>query len=327
MTFLTPTAALVALAAVLPLAAWALGRRRAEAVGRSLALPPAAGRGALRAAAGAAAIVALGLAAAQPALTHTKKVRERTDAQALFVLDTSRSMAASSSPEAPTRLDRAVAAAVRLRGAIPEVPSGIATLTDRVLPDLLPVADESSFDLVARQGVSIESPPPAGSDVRATSFDALRDVATGNYFTPKTSRRLVVLLTDGESNPVNTGELARALGKGYRVVAVRLWSKGESVYGRGGKAESAYRPDPQGEAVLDDLTGAVGGRAFDESQIGAATSYLRDAAGRGPTVATATATPTRTPLAPYLAALALILLAVALGLRWPTRPRVQSAAT
>jgi hypothetical protein len=327
MTFLTPLAALVAFAALLPVAAWVTGRRRADAVGRSLALPPPKGRGAIRASAGGGAIVVLALAAAQPALTHTTRVRERTDAQALFVLDTSRSMAASSTPRSATRLDRAVAAAVRLRAAIPDLPSGVATLTDRVLPDLLPVADQSSFDLVARRGVAIESPPPAGSDVRATSFDALSDVASGNYFIPKATRRLVVLLTDGESNPVSTGELARSLGKGYRFVAVRLWASGESVYDRNGKAESAYRPDPQGKAVLSGLADALGGRAFDESQLGAAASYLRRAAGSGPTAATATSTPTQTPLAPYLAGVALVLLAVALGLRLPARPGVQSTTS
>jgi hypothetical protein len=325
MSFVTPVAALVALAAFLPLGAWAAGRRRADAVGRSLALPPPQKRTAVRAAAGAGAVVALALAAAQPVLTHTARERERTDAQALFVLDTSRSMAASSTSQSPTRLDRAVAAAVRLRAAIPEVPSGIATLTDRVLPDLLPVAGKSSFDLVAQRGVAIESPPPAGSDVRATSYDALAQVASGNYFAPKATRRLIVLLTDGESNPVNTGELAHALGKGYRVVAVRLWAGSESVYGRNRKPEPAYRADPLGKSVLSGVAGALGGRAFEESQLGAAESYLRSAAGHGPTTATATSTPTRTALAPYLAGLALVLLAVALGLRWPNGPTVQSA--
>ena len=327
MSFLTPLGALVALAAVLPLAAWAGGRRRAEEVGRSLALPPPQRRSALHAVAGAGAVVVLALAAAQPVLTHTARVRERTDAQALFVLDTSLSMAASSPPRSPTRLDRAVTAAMRLRAAIPDVPSGVATLTDRVLPDLLPVARASSFDLVARRGVEIESPPPAGSDVRATSFDALGQIASGNYFTPKTTRRVVVLLTDGESNPVNTSELRHALGKGYRFVGVRLWAGGESVYGRNGKTEPAYRPDPQGKAVLSGVADALGGRAFDESQVGAAKSYLREAAGRGPTTATAESTPTQTALAPYLAGLALALLAVALRLRWPYRANVPSATS
>lgn len=312
MTFLTPLAALAALAAVLPVAAWLAGRRQAAAVGLTLGLQPSARRNATQAGAAAAAIVLLGIAAAQPALRHTPAARVRTDAEALFVFDTSRSMAASATPSAPTRLDRAVAAAKRLRAAIGDIPSGVATLTDRVLPDLLPVADVPSFDTVADRGVAIESPPPAASDIRATTFSALGDIASGDYFHAKTTTRLVILLTDGESNPVDTTQLAAAL-RGYRFLAVRFWHAGESVYKPTGKPETAYRPDPLGRVVLADVASSLGGRAFDESQLGAATSYLRQAAGNGPTAAAPAATQHRTPLAPYLAALALLLLVAALA--------------
>jgi hypothetical protein len=326
MTFLTPLAALVALGALLPLAGWAAGRRRANAVRRSLRLSPPAGRRTARPLAAAGAIVALGLAAAQPALTHTGHVRERTGVQALFVVDVSRSMAASATPTSPTRLDRAVAAAVRLRAAISDVPSGVATLTDRVLPDLLPVPDTASFDAVVTQAIAIESPPPAATDIRATTFSALQDVAAGDYFAPKTTRRLVILLTDGESNPVDTGPIAQALApeRGYRFLAVRFEAGDEAVYDADGKPETAYRPDPLGRVVLDGVAGALGGRAFDETQLGDATSYLRRAAGSGPTTAEPAATPTRTTLAPYLAAVALLLLVLALTPFREVRRAVQS---
>jgi hypothetical protein len=315
MTFLTPLAALAALAAVLPLAAWAMVQRHAVAVGRALGLPPPGPRQAVRAWTAAGAIVVLGLAAAQPALTHNPSARVRTDAAALFVFDTSRSMAASATPTAPTRLDRAVAAAQRLRAAIADVPSGVATLTDRVLPDLLPVADVGSFDAVAGRAVAIESPPPAGTDIRATTYSALGDIASGGYFPAKTTTRLVVLLTDGESNPVDTTEIARALSpaRGYRFLAIRFWRSDESVYKATGKAETAYRPDPLGRVVLRDLASALGGRAFEDSSVGAAASHLRQAAGRGSTSAAPAPTPTRTPLAPYLALLSLLLLAFSLA--------------
>jgi hypothetical protein len=312
MTFLTPLGALAALAALLPLAAWFAGRRQAAQVAGVLGLEPSTGRNALQIAGAVAAIVLLGLAAAQPAVTHRSGKRVRTNAEALFVFDTSRSMAASATPRAPTRLDRAIATAVRLRAAIGDIPSGIATLTDRVLPDLLPVADVTSFDTVAQRGVAIESPPPAASDIRATTFSALGDVASGDYFRAPTTTRLVVLLTDGESNPVDTTQLATAL-RGDRFIAVRFWHAGESVYKTTGKPESAYRPDPLGRVVLGDVASALGGRAFDESQVGAATSYLRRAAGNGPTAAAQAATQHRTPLAPYVSALALLLLAAALA--------------
>jgi hypothetical protein len=329
LTFLTPLGAFAALACLLPLAAWYVGRRRADAVGAALGLRPPRRRLALDPLVAAAAIAVLGLAAAQPALTHTSHARERTGVQALFVVDTSRSMAAAATPGSPTRLDRAVAAAVRLRSAIADVPAGIATLTDRVLPDLLPVPDAASFDGVAERGVQIESPPPAGTAVRATTFSALSQVAAGNYFASKASRRLVVLLTDGESDPVDTTELARALpaARGYRFVAVRFWRAGENVYDADGRAETAYRPDPLGRVVLGDLAEALGGHAFEEAQLERAASALRDDVGSGPTERTSATTSARTPLAPYLAALALLLLAVAvLPLRTVGRA-VQSAVT
>jgi hypothetical protein len=165
----------------------------------------------LRPVAIAVALVMLGVAAAQPASTHASRLRVRTGVEALFVFDTSRSMAASASPRSPTRLARAVATAERLRATIGDVPTGIATLTDRVLPDLLPVAGTESFDAVAAHAVAIESPPPQASAVRATSFAALADIAAGNYFEPTAKRRLVVLLTDGESSPTDAGRLATAL--------------------------------------------------------------------------------------------------------------------
>ena len=96
-------------------------------------------------------------------------------------------------------IDRALAAGARLRAAIPDVASGVATLTDRVLPDLLPVPDADAFDSVLERGIAIDSPPPQKASVRATTYAALAGIASGNYFDPGAKRRIVVLLTDGES--------------------------------------------------------------------------------------------------------------------------------
>jgi hypothetical protein len=314
MTFLTPLALLVGLAALLPLAAALLGRGRVGAVRRTLGLRSPAARSSLVAPALAAAGIALlGVAAAQPVLEHRSSERMRKDVQALFVIDTSRSMAASQTSTSPTRLDRAIDAAVRLRASIPEVASGIATLTDRVLPDLLPVPDEAGFDGVARRAVLIESPPPRDQSVRATTYAALADVASGNYFEPSASRRIVVLLTDGESRPIDGAGIAAALqsARGYRLIAVRVWGGNEAVYGADGRPEAAYRPDPSGLAVLDGLAAALGGQAFTEGRLGAASSTLRRLAGTGPTAVAQGARRSRTALAPFLVAAALLLVLLA----------------
>lgn len=320
MTFLTPLAALVGLAAVLPLAAALLGRSRVDVVRRTLGLKAGPARaGLLRPALGAAGIIVLGLAAAQPVLAHRSSERVRKDVQALFVLDTSRSMAASATATSPTRLDRAIAAAVRLRSSIPEVPSGVATLTDRVLPDLLPVAGTDSFDAVVRRAVAIESPPPQDSSVRATAYDKLAQIASGNYFDPA-SRKIVVLLTDGESTAIDAGQIARDLpaAKGYRFVSVRFWGGGESVFDGNGKPEPDYRPDPSGGALLAGLAAATGGKTFSESRLGGASSTLVQDAGSGPTSVATGETQSRSALAPFLVAAALLLLLAAV-LPWPRR--------
>jgi hypothetical protein len=313
MTFLTPLAALAALAALLPLGAAALGRVRVRKARRALGLEaPPRWSGTGRLACAVAGIALLGLAAAQPAITSASSARERTDVAALFVIDISRSMAASATPTSPTRLDRAIAAAVRLRAAIPNVPAGVATLTDRVLPNLLPVPDVVGFDGVVEHAVGIGSPPPGAAAVEATDFGALGQVSGGNYFQPHVARRIVILLTDGESAPFDASQVGGALpaSQGYRFLAIRFWNTDEAVYD-GGRAEPGYHPDPASAAIMSSLAAATEGRAYSESQIGAAASYLRDVAGSGPSVMSGGIVRSVTTLTPFVAAVAALLLLAA----------------
>jgi hypothetical protein len=318
MTFLTPFCLFFALASLLPLVAALLSHTRTEAVRKRLGLSQPERSTELRPLLAASAVALAGLAAAQPALTRSTHPRSRTDVQAVFVLDTSRSMAASSSPTSATRLDRAAAAAIALRGAIPDVPAGVLTLTDRVLPDLLPVSDVGGFDGVVNRAVRIESPPPQATSVRATTFSALGQIASGDVFPPSATKRIVVLLTDGESGPVGTSGVARALA-GYRFEAVRFWASNESVFKEDGSPEANYRPDPNGRVVLADLASALGGRSFEQGQLKAATRYLRSLAGSGSTVAAAATEVHRYPLGPYVGLLALVALLAFIG---PTAVRL-----
>jgi hypothetical protein len=318
LTILTPLGALVGLAIVVPVAALVVAERRVRRARRLIGLaPPAAARVGGAALAVAAVPVLLALAAAQPALRSTHTERVRLDAQALFVLDTSRSMAAASRPGAKTRLARAESAAVRLRAAIPAVPSGVATLTDRLLPDLLPTADAATFASTVERAVGIEQPPPQQASVVATTLGALRAAASSGYFSPGTRRRLLVVLTDGESRPFSVGALAAALrrGPGTRLVLVHVWRDDEHVYSNG-RPEAAYRPDPESRRLLDSLADATSGSAFGEGELGAASGALQRAAGKGP-VGPALPAPHTTPLAPYVAAVALLPLAIAVGRRGP----------
>jgi hypothetical protein len=256
----------------------------------------------------------LAVAAMQPALRTTTKARVRTDAQAFFVLDTSRSMQASRSPAGPTRLDRARAEAIAIRDAIPQVPAGVANMTDRVLPNLFPSPDESVFQDTLEHAVGIEQPPPSTVDVVATDLDAVGALGTQNFFSPTVRKRLVVVLTDGESRPVDTRRVARSLGAGpgVHVIFVHVWKQGETVYD-GGRPEPGYREDASGGRVLDAIAAATGGRTFGEGSTAAAAGAARSALGSGPTVVVGTAVRTRT-LAPYVALAALVPL---LPLVWP----------
>ena len=144
-SFLTPVDALFALAAAAPLAVLLATERRSERIRATLKLG-GPGRRTFAQVAGALFLLPalVAVAAAQPVVVHQQQVRERGDAQAFFVIDTSESMAASAGPQAPTRLQRAKRLARRLQQALGDVPVGIATMTDRVLPDLMPTTDPSS---------------------------------------------------------------------------------------------------------------------------------------------------------------------------------------
>jgi hypothetical protein len=322
LTVLSPWAALVAVPACGAVVAAAVGRRRAQAVRRVLGLPPPhPDRSVLRLALLATVVALLAVSAAQPAVAHDRHVPVRRDAQVLFVFDISRSMAASTKLRAPTRLDRAVAAAVRLRAGVPGISAGVATLTDRVLPNLLPVSDAATFDRVVERAVSIESPPPRASAVRATSYDALEGIPGAGYFDPQTQTRIVVVLTDGESAPVQTAEIAAAFAAhpGYHVLFVRFWRSNEAVYDEDGHAEANYHPDPAAGGALEALAAAIHGSAYDENALGAARRRLHKLAGSGPAFLSASVVRTATPLAPFTAAAALLagvaLIALPLGAR------------
>jgi hypothetical protein len=306
LTFLTPFAALVAVGGAGALALFVVGRRRAERVRIALGLQPVGERAAARPALIVSAAVLVALAAAQPVLTHRSPARVRDGTQALFVLDTSRSMAASSGPGQATRLDRARAIAISLRRAIPDVAAGVATLTDRVLPDLFPVPDERAFAGVVDRAVAIESPPPRAAAVRATDFGALSPIPHAGFFAPGTTRRVVVLVTDGESLPVPVTDLARAFGGTTRLVVVQTWRRGEGVFDESGRRELNYTADPSAHASLDALVAAVGGTLARESDLVTARRALRSFSGHGAERRIAGVRTARTPLAPYLFVAALL---------------------
>ena len=246
-TFLTPLAALFALAALVPLAVFLGREQRVQGVRASLGLAEPSRRSRLSLAVALVAVCALlGLAAAQPVVATTRVLPERTDAQVFIVLDTSRSMLASAEPGAPTRFERARSIAKELADRLPQVPVGVASITDGLLPHLFPTTDRRVLVATIGKSIDVERPPPSSFATIATALEGLASAATKNYFPRSAQRRVLVVLTDGETRPLEfPSEFADAFRRGPRVqtVFVRLWGADERIY-ETGVAEVGYRPDP-----------------------------------------------------------------------------------
>jgi hypothetical protein len=302
-SFLTPLAALVGLAVAAPLVAAILRERRAGPIRATLGLLPPRRRAHVPFAAAAVAFFALvAAAAAQPVLQLEEDVRARTDAEAFFVFDVSRSMLASESPAARTRFERALELGLELRRALPDVPVGIASTTDRPLSHLFPTGDRDAFVAVARSAIGIERPPPFATDeVVATDLATISALARDNYFSTRSVRRLVVLFSDGESVPFQPAAVVKRLGQGsVGLMVVRFWSPSERVFGPGGRPEPRYRPEPAAQAAVERLAaGTAGGRVFEEQELAAIAAAARKYVGEGPAVVTGESERT-VPLAAYL---------------------------
>jgi von Willebrand factor type A domain len=282
-TFLTPLAGLVALLVVVPLAAMLLTERRVTEVRRALRLPEPRASRPLAAIALVVLAALLGLGAAQPTVDTTKDRMARTDTEVMLVFDTSRSMLAASSRSGETRFERAQKAALRLRRQLPEIPIGIVSLTDRALPHLLPTVNKTAFDTTIERTVGVDRPPPLqGSNRVASTFDALRALPTRNFFTPSASKRLVVLLTDGESRVFNPRRISAAFRTGSTgLLVVRFWGADERIFGVSGAPEAQYRPDPASVATARTLAAATAGRAFEEGEAGEVASEVLRFVGKG----------------------------------------------
>ena len=283
-SFLTPLGGLVGLLALAALAALYRAERRSRALAAELGLAPAGWSAALLPALALVLTgVLAGLAAAQPVISRSAARSGRTDAEVVVVFDITRSMLARTKPGEPTRFDRARAIAKALRAAFPDVPFGASSLSDRLLPHLMPTTSANVFTATLDRALGIERPPPDRSGGRVTALGALSALATNNFFGEGSRRRLVVVLTDGESLPVDVGTVRARLFRG-RIVPffVHVWGPDERVFTPAGTAER-YRPDPGSGPLLDDLASALGGQVFQEGEGSALAAAARSVLGSGPT--------------------------------------------
>jgi hypothetical protein len=283
-SFLTPVALLFGALAIVPLAIFVSRRRRTERIQRALGLRPSMPRGwQLLVACLAAVPVLVGVAAAQPVVTSTRTVPQRTDAEVFVVMDTSRSMLASPASGEPTRFERARDQALALQERLPEIPLGIASMTDRVLPHLFPTVDRRTYRETMLEAVGIERPPPSTSfGTNITTLDSLGALPTLAFFAPGAKKRAVVVFTDGETQPVST--LATDFAQPPRIDAmfVQIGDASERIF-ESGVPEAGYQADRNAPTLLAEAAAAVDGRVVEEGEVDEVARALREALGTGPT--------------------------------------------
>ena len=222
------------------------------------------------------------VAAAQPVVIHRQWITERLDAQAFLVFDTTQSMNAQSSPDAPTRLEQAKRDAEQLITRMGDIPVGIATMTDRVLPDLMPTTDLALLRREINVAVGVNEPPPmVRYPGQVPLFPALFPVSTDNMYAPQAKRRVLVVFTDGETPPLSPIAYDLAHELTIPPLFVRVWGPNEHIYLHG-HIDPHYRSDPAGGAVLREFAKNLHGRVFGEQDLSGLVRAIHAEAGTKP---------------------------------------------
>jgi hypothetical protein len=281
LVLLTPKAALIGFAFLLPLAALALRERRCARARTLLGVAPPRLRSRAPRPLGLAlvAILVAGTAA-QPAVRETRSSPMRADVQMELAFDVTRSMLASPAAGSPTRFDRERALAQRIHAALPEVPTGVASVTNRMMPLLFPSDDGRAVPAVIEHALAILQPPPVRmSTPRLTDLSSLALVADRAYFDTRARRHALVVFSDLDSETFSlTGQLALFRRHRIEPFVIRVAARGERVFDASGKPE-AYVP---ASSMTVSALRAAGWHAYEEHEVGRAIAGIREYLGAGP---------------------------------------------
>jgi hypothetical protein len=172
--------------------------------------------------------------------------------------------------------------AIRLQQALSDLPMGIASMTDRSLPLIMPTTDRTLFERTIRQSLAVNQPPPSQLyPDRATTFDALIPLVGSHFYTDGVQRRLLIVYTDGESAKISP-LFKLTLQRRVTPVFVHVWQPGERIYNRG-KADPRYFADPSSATALATVAKITDARVFPEGDTAAVVHAARDAVGRAGT--------------------------------------------
>jgi hypothetical protein len=288
-SFLTPLAGLFALTAAIPLAALVLMEGRTRRLRRLFSLAAPRRRELVTVAVALALLPALvAVAATQPVVIHKQTLTERVDAQVFLVFDTSLSMSARSGPHALTRLARAKEEARALLPQLGDIPVGIATMTDRVLPNLMPTTNVGVAVRTVDQAVWIDQPPPSLQyRGRATSLEALQPIAGDRLFPPGVKHPILVIFTDGEEQalPPFTSLASLAQQMSIPPLFVHVWTPTDHIYNHG-RIDPNYVPDPSSGRVLTQFAGLTHGEVLRDGDVKGLLNAIHAEAGSKPATTT-----------------------------------------
>ena len=301
--FLTPRAALVGLVFVVPLITFAIREKASARVRSTLDLRRPRVTRVLARPVGFVTLAALVAAtAAQPAVRATDSTRVRSDAEMFLTFDVSRSMLATDAPGGVVRMERARALGRDVNSALSDLPTGVATLTNRMMPLLFPTGDARGVTAVIDHSLQIMQPRPERlTAARASSLAALSLAADRSYFNPSARKRVLVVFTDLDTDFFSLEGTLRLLRK-HRIepFVVRVAAPGERVF------DSAGRPF----AYVSESTVTVDGlrrarwHAYEENEPRRLVTDIRSYLGEGTTSETGLVESQR-DLAPLLALAAL----------------------
>jgi hypothetical protein len=127
-------------------------------------------------------------------------------------------------------------------------------------------------------------------------------MTTLNFYREGVGRRLAIVLTDGETLPVDDEGLEGTLAGAAPVefLFVRFWRPDERIFGPGGLVEESYRPDPAAGARFQRFATAFGAELYRADELGEVARRAHEIVGEGPTRQEARVVQ-EVPLAPYAA--------------------------
>ena len=283
LVFLTPSAALVALVFVAPLAAFAVRERAGYRLRSQLRLEhPRRGSSLLRLVGLLLVATLVATAAAQPLARTTASTRVRANAELYLTFDVSRSMLAASSPHGIVRFERARAIGQQIHSALRDVPTGVATLTNRMMPLLFPTGDERGVVATLSHSLKILQPQPAFLTApRASQLGTLSLAADRSYFDPGSGKRMLVVLSDLDTDFFSLqGTLALLRRHHIEPFLIRVAEPGEQIF------DSHGRPASYRSVSTVSVRGlrAAGWHAYEENEVQRAIVDLRRYLGTGATV-------------------------------------------